>query len=343
TFDAPTVDDRVIVQACERFKQFTMPVYLIPGNHDPDAGPGSGGVYRRQTLVDHCPAHVHVLTDTTPVVVPDHDAIILPAPLRYKSVAGDPTAHLTAAFGRDTAGVTAATLRIGLAHGSVVGFTSDADGAAATTLAPQRAAQAELDYLALGDWHGHKIIDPRTAYPGAPELTGFRDNDAGQALVVTLADHATLPTLTRVPVATTQWIRKNLELTTAAEVNALADWFNAIDRPTHTLVRLELRGALPLAELQRLNALLDAQAHRLLHLRRRGPGIHAQPTDDEIDNLASDGYLRDAVAQLRDAANDPHNTDDARAAADALHLLHRLRTEAQQQAPQQNQATGATA
>lgn len=324
TFDSPTVDDRVLIQACERFKQFAVPVYILPGNHDPDAGPGSGSVWRRKAFVDHQPKTLHVLTDPAPVRVDGHDAVILPAPLRYKSVAGDPTAHFTADLGRDLLGVTDRTFRIGLAHGSVVDFGANPDGVPGN-LAQDRADRAGIDYLALGDWHGQKIVNPRTAYAGAPEPTGFRDNGAGNALVVTLGAHRTPPAIHPLPVTTTRWLRKEAELTTPDDLSELAAWFDQLDRPTDTLVRLDTRGGLPLTHLQTLEALLDTQSHRLLHLRRRGPGVHAQPTEDEIDALAPDGYLREAVAELRAAAR--AEGDDARAAADALHLLHRLQAE----------------
>ena len=44
-----------------------------------------------------------------------------------------------------------------------------------------------LSYLALGDWHGQKVMGERVAYSGTPEADGF--GVVGQALLVEIDDH----------------------------------------------------------------------------------------------------------------------------------------------------------
>ncbi len=67
---------------------------------------------------------------------------------------------------------------IGLGHGSVQGILAEGIDSA-NPLAPDRAASARLDYLALGDRHAFKRIDARTWYAGTPEPDRFKANDAG--------------------------------------------------------------------------------------------------------------------------------------------------------------------
>ena len=75
-------------------------------------------------------------------------------------------------------------LRIGLAHGSIRDFSSR--GEAQNQIAPDRAQRSNLDYLALGDWHGTLRVDARTWYSGTPETDRFQRDEPGHALLVTL-------------------------------------------------------------------------------------------------------------------------------------------------------------
>jgi hypothetical protein len=70
-----------------------------------------------------------------------------------------------------------ARLRIGLAHGSIRDFSSR--GEAQNQIAPDRAQRSNLDYLALGDWHGTLRVDARTWYSGTPETDRFQRDEPG--------------------------------------------------------------------------------------------------------------------------------------------------------------------
>ena len=73
-------------------------------------------------------------------------------------------------------------IRIGLAHGGVVDFGSEA--ATPAIIPPNRAKTAGLDYLALGDWHGQMQLTPRTWYAGTPEPDSFKDHPPAGSLLV---------------------------------------------------------------------------------------------------------------------------------------------------------------
>src|SRR3546814_5952247 len=107
---------------------------------------------------------------------------LLPAPLEHRHNLEDPTARF------DSMETPGATLRIGLAHGSIRDFGSQ--GETKNQIAPDRARRSNLDYLALGDWHGAPRVDGRTWYAGTPEVERFHHDDHGQALVVELSPGA---------------------------------------------------------------------------------------------------------------------------------------------------------
>ncbi|MCB9766464.1 MAG: DNA repair exonuclease [Alphaproteobacteria bacterium] len=312
-FDANTVDDRVVVQACDRLRAVDLPVYVIPGNHDHG---GADSVYRAERFRRVCPDNLQVLMEPAPQLV-DSGTVLLPAPLLRRKVSASPTRHLTAELGRDLApdGV-----RVGLAHGTVQGF---GEVQATNLVDPELARTTDLDYLALGDWHGLKQVSDRAWYAGAPEPTSFKENDPGHVLVVDIPEHGRPPEVQPVHVARTRWVRHDAQLYTTDHVEALDRWFQDIDDPRHTLVRLELEGVLSLTALERLAHVLEVAEARLLHLRRRGPGVLPAPTADELASIATDGYVKTAVDALR--ARTESTGADAATAARALQLLYRLR------------------
>ncbi len=318
-FDANTVHERVVAQACSRLGRFPCPVFLLPGNHDCLDGPTS--VFRTPAFVRQQPDQVHVLGDFEPRSVAEGKAVLFPAPLLRRRSTGDTTSHFSRELGRDKF---SQAVRIGVAHGSVVGFEGQ-DGEATNSIAPDRAQQAELDYLALGDWHGTFQVDDRTWYSGTPEPTHHKDNDQGNLLFVEVEATGSLPRVERLPIARTTWLRHSAELASDEDIASIGRWFDALDRPEDTLVRLELRGHLSLEGQTRLDGLLQHHGARLLDLRLRGPGTVLEATDAELDRLGGQGYLRDVVQRLRSTVR--AEGEDAAVAAAALQLLHQLRSE----------------
>lgn len=256
TFDSATLPPRDIIQLLERLAPAQDLVWhLLPGNHDPLRGSLWDRV-RRLGL----PANVHILDEARPVEL-ERGVVLLPAPLRAKSVVDDPTRWMDEAATADGA------LRIGLAHGPVRGFGSDPEAAARGIISADRARRARLDYLALGDWHGRLEIDPATWYAGTPEPDNFVDNASGSALVVRLAGAGAVPEVTPHPTARFHWMRHSGTLGPSATID---DIVRGLDRlasdPTRTLVRLTLDGHIAVADYARLDGLLDRLAGRYRHV-----------------------------------------------------------------------------
>lgn len=315
-FDDNTVGDDVVSRTCQRLSAIDVPVFILPGNHDFAGGPAC--VYHRDLFDALRPDHVTVLDDAAPHVVEGTGVALLPAPVQRHSERGDPTEHLTRAFGSDEL---ERGVRVGLAHGGVEDFGS---GDAASRIAPDRAQQADLDYLALGDWHGCKQVNDRTWYSGTPEPDSFKQNDPGHALVVELEERGALPSVERVETGTYTWIRKTEVLHSQEDLEALERWFQKLTDPLNTLVRLELDGTLSLDAMWQLEKLKKQLEGLALFVRHRGD-VRPHATDDEIDAIATDGYVREAVDRLRStAANDGENQATGER---ALQLLYQLKHE----------------
>src|SRR5690606_17150735 len=176
-FDAQTVSDRTIRRLFNAMAGFSGPWVMIPGNHDAAL---AESVWTRAKRLDAIPAHVHVSLQPEVMLFPDQGFAALSAPLTQRHTHSD----LTDWF--DSAQTPAGLLRIGLAHGSVQGILAD-EIDSPNPIAADRVSRAQLDYLALGDWHGCKQIDARTWYSGTPEQDRFKSNGAGQVLIVDIA------------------------------------------------------------------------------------------------------------------------------------------------------------
>lgn len=320
-FDDNTVDDDIVTRTCHRLgNDVSVPVYIVPGNHDAASGPSC--VYRRRPFTQRKPDHVIVLDRREPYVVgengeaaPDDEVVILPAPLQRRIERGDPTSHVDADFGRDRA---PGAVRIGLAHGGVETFDG---GEAASRIDPDRAETADLNYLALGDWHGCRQVTPRTWYSGTPEPDSFQQNDPGYVLSVSLSAPGDKPNVTKVSTGQYKWERVEMALQGNEDLDALEQAFGDFSEPLNTLVRLELSGELGLEGKGRLDALIEQLENTVLAVRHRGE-VRPKATEEEIASMAGDGYVGDTVDELRDISET--DTEDADVADRALQLLYRF-------------------
>jgi hypothetical protein len=209
---------------------------------------------------------------------------------------------------------------VGLAHGGVEAFGA---GDAASRIDPGRAEEADLDYLALGDWHGTKQVGPRTWYSGTPEPDSFAQNDPGNVLVVEIETEEE-PSVEKVPTGMHRWPRKEETLQGREDVEALRRWFEGIEDPLSVLVRLELSGTLGMEATRELE---DLKAHLediVLKVRHRGE-VRPKASEEEIEAIASDGYVGDTVETLRsmsEAGGEKSETADR-----ALQLLYQFHEE----------------
>lgn len=180
-FDDPRVGSRVVRRTLDALADYPVPVYLLPGNHDPlDAT----SIYRSETFLAAKPDNVHVLEH--PGVVPVRAGVsLIAAPWTSKAPDGDLVAEQLA---RLTPGD---GLRIAVGHGGLDELSPSQDPAVVAGAGLRAAVGAGLvDYVALGDRHSVTPIgdDERIWYAGAPEVTDFDhvEKDSGQVLAVTL-------------------------------------------------------------------------------------------------------------------------------------------------------------
>lgn len=286
-FDSQALRDLSIRRLFNSLSGYAGPWVLLPGNHDAAL---VESIWTRAQRLGVVPPNVHL--SLAPAAIPFSDAglIVLTAPLTQRHTFAD----LTAWF--DNADTPTGLVRIGLAHGSVQGVMA-ADIDAPNPIAANRAETARLDYLALGDWHGLKLIDARTAYSGTPEPDRFRNNDAGQVLEIEIDGPGALPHITPHRIGRYRWHTLRLDLNVPSDLERLAESLSALNGDD--VLDLRVTGRTDLSGQTRMQDLIAATAARVRGMRVDFSDLHVQPTEADLADLQADGYLADVIAELQ--------------------------------------------
>jgi DNA repair exonuclease SbcCD nuclease subunit len=326
-FDTGSPTKATVSAACGAIGAMGVPVFAIPGNHD-HGGPGC--VWEQEFFLRESrqlAPNLRLLLAPEPVVT-EH-AVFFPAPLLRRHEAGDPAAWIRGAL--DGGGFPADLPRIVIAHGSVQGFSSAADdeegpGAAANRIELDRLPLAELDYIALGDWHGMKQVGPKAWYAGTPEPDRFpkgESNAPGHLLKVTVTRGGAL-VVEPLPSARVGWHHLAFSFADDSGLDRLAEQLDALigTRTGADLLHLELDGFLGIAASARLEQMLESWDARLLRLKLN-PRVRVTPSDEEMAALVErpdDPLIARVARQLvQEAAGDSEEAAVARIALRELH------------------------
>ena len=321
-FDSNTVADATLRKMLTATKQFSGDWVFIPGNHDP-ARAASVWTRAEGLLQDQGDAqpNVHFLAHPPkePLILQNGALAILPAVLERNHEAGD----LTAWF--DQAPTPEGAIRIGMAHGSVREFLPAEE--VHNPIAANRAETAQLDYLALGDWHGTRRINDRTWYAGTPEPDRFTSNDPGNVLVVEIEQAGAAPAVEKVPIGKYVWKVIEHSFRSEADLDALTPMANQLGPdPDNVLLRLKLDGIANLELHAQLEDWINKWGAKLCYLEVDKKELLAKPTEDDLDKIARRGFIHTASDRLRDLASDPNKSEREREIANAaLMRLYQLR------------------
>jgi len=320
-FEHNQLAPQVIGQSLEAMRAIGIPVYLLPGNHDPlDAS----SVYTSALFTAECPDNVRVL-DRAGIhqVRPGLD--IVAAPWRSKA----PTTDLVADVLEDLS--TGPAIRVLVAHGGVDVLDPNRDKPSLIRLArlDEALARGALHYVALGDKHSLTQVGDtgRVWYSGSPEVTNFDDveSDPGHVLVVDIDEAG--GTVSVAPRRVGQWrfVTLHRQVDTRRDIADLDMNLDGFGEKERTVVRLALTGSLSVTDRAALDACLDRYARLFawLGLWERHTDLAVIPADGEFTDLGIGGFAAAAVDELVATARD----GDAQSAVDAqaaLALLLRL-------------------
>ncbi|MCH9701015.1 MAG: exonuclease SbcCD subunit D [Actinomycetia bacterium] len=324
-FEHNQLAPRDVSQSLEAMRGISVPVYLLPGNHDPlDAS----SVYTGALFAAERPADVIVL-DRPGVHEVRPGLQLVVAPWYSKA----PTADL---LGQAVSGIDAApgdgVTRIAVGHGAVDILVPDKDRASLIRLSALESAVARgaVHYVALGDKHSRMSVGStgRVWYSGSPEVTNYDDiePDPGQVLVVDIDEADPLRSVRVQARRVGGWRFVSLcrAVDDGRDIADLDINLDLMPDKERTVIRLGLTGSLTVTDRAALDACLERYARLFAALVPwdKQTDIAVMPADGEFDDLGVAGFAAAAVGEL--VATARLSGDDSEDARAALALLLRL-------------------
>ena len=292
---------------------WSRPVVLLPGNHDPVK---LNSVYH----ADHpfralLPDWVHVVDSDTFELPLGDGAVLLAAPCRSMAGAEDLALGLPCRADGDS------RIRVGLVHGS----TFDIDGYQTSfPIARDAPQQRGLDYLAVGDTHAFRVISDSgrspIVYPGAPEQTRFGETGTGHVALVGLPRAGARPVIEQIRVG--RWTWREETVTSLESLRRLAS-----EDLLTTVLRLRLEMSVPVSDEKSVDQLIRQMRGDAANSGRAGAfALDRTGLRVEIGNV--DELMQDAPETLSAVARKLAAAPQDDEAIGALHLLHRMMSEA---------------
>ncbi|WP_166831010.1 metallophosphoesterase family protein [Thalassoroseus pseudoceratinae] len=337
-FDDVRVSRSISNRTFKLLESFSVPVLLIPGNHDPYE-PGS--LWEMPPWDGTSNQRVQLLCERQPFTGIE-GVTILPCPVFRKRSADDPTRWIADHPRTDDDG-----FRIGIAHGSVMDRpdlpTDD------HPISPSAPTDLDLDYLALGHWHGQKLYTSdasavRMAYPGVHEPMRFRDDSRvagwqpyssgtdreefldtgdGTALRVTIEKPGATPTVESVNVQHFRWRSRTEHVTNEAEFDAILQRVAEQENYERMLLKLKLTGTLPVGVLHRVEELRDVLG-RYAVSELDDEELTVEPTSEEVREIIGTGVLGQVHQRLQELSQTASPDTDPAVIEHATRVLYKL-------------------
>ncbi|MDO5835795.1 MAG: DNA repair exonuclease [Methanobacterium sp.] len=278
--DSNQVDRKLVGEVSQLFQQVSpIPVYLLPGNHDP---------LTRDSLY-HDPVwesvdNLTIFQENKPVVT--GNCTLYPCPVIQKQSREDPTEWINTPEESNQ-------LNIGVAHGNLqVGFIEEAN----FPIPPDRTQISGLDYLALGEWHSlfqHHDREGinRTVYPGTPETTKFGEDDSGKIVLVEIKSANDTPLITPLDVGNLSWLKLEKKINTLADARYLESELESIPEPENQVIYLQLSGVTDQETISYLSQLEDHYHDYFLKLQVSRDELYLKPNLLELKALIPEGAV----------------------------------------------------
>lgn len=310
-FESNSLHPQTLGRALDALKSLPVPVYLLPGNHDPLT---ADSIFHRTESIEN----VHVIASSAPISVGDGVEIV-GAPLLSKRATTDLVGSALSQLEPSD------TLRIMVGHGQVASRGDVRPDLIDLDTIEAALADGRIAYVALGDTHSTESLGTTGAvwFSGAPEVTDFLDhasqsggeNNSGNALIVDIGESLTVS-----PVKVGSWTFEALdeELNSSEDVDAFLARLRAYPDKSVVAIKYGLQGTLDLESMQALEAGLAELEHVFASLKPRDRRMElvVAPTEDDLANLDITGYARAALKELMES-EDP-------AADTAVRLMFRL-------------------
>ena len=315
-FESNQLSKQTLVRALDALGALPVPVFLLPGNHDPLDG---ASIYLTEEF-QNAGDHIFVLRDMKPVAVPHlHGVEVVGAPWRTKHPSSDLCNDLVEALDPATS-----VTRIAVAHGQVDKLSPDLSRPDIIDLAgvEQAIEDKKFHYLALGDRHSVTDIGTtgRIWYSGAPVATAFDEVDPNKALLVELELDGACR-IEPLDVGAWSFVAEDRAMNGPEDLANFDRWLNEHPNKECTAIKVGFEGSINLETAAALDELMETKAALFASLRRRERTTDLAVVPDELDqdSVSLSGYARETWDELLATA-----VRGDEVAREALRLLYRL-------------------
>ena len=319
SFESNQVDRKTVARAIEALKEVTVPVYLLPGNHDPL---NAASVYRSSTFIEKKPANVYIIENTAPVHVGEGFELV-GAPWLSKRPNGNPIVDLLNAL--PPAG---SIKRICVGHGIIDLFTPDKEAENVIAVSKLEAAISEgkVHFIALEIGIPSRKWVPATesgipVLPNPPISAKTIQGSVRLSLWM-----ATDVTTEEVKIGQWSFIEELVDLNTEDDVESLRKKLEDIPNRERSVVKLDLKGSLTLSLHGVLQNLLLSAKDVLAGSVINEDNLLVIPKDTDFTDLGFSGFADATVKRLRGKID--QGGSEGAVARDAFMLLLRLSKEA---------------
>ena len=315
-FESNQVSRETLVRTLDALNALPVPVFLLPGNHDPLDGASVYSTPEFQSTADH----VTVLRDREPIAVSEGVEVV-GAPWKTKHPSSDLCADLAAELEPSPHG----TVRIAVCHGQVDTLSPDTSRPEIINLASaeQAISEGRFHYLALGDRHSVTEVGStgRIRYSGAPVATDFDEVDPNKALLVELDPGMGACNVEPVAVGDWHFIAEQFPLNGQDDLDRYSAWLDELSAKPRTAIKVGFEGSINLATAAALDEVFESKAELFASLRRRARTTDLAIVPDELDHdsVSLSGYAKRTYDDLLEQSMGGDTV-----AEDALRLLYRL-------------------
>ena len=302
TFDAEIPSEQVISQTVDKMKENkAVHWWIITGNHD---SLDAEILWEKFKNKSESFSNIHLLEDHKEIKI-EEDVFLYPCSLKSRRISEDPTKWIP---DRDNPNI----IRIGLAHGTTRNFSSGGDSN--EIINPDRANVSKLNYLALGDWHGHTKINENTYYSGTPEYDNFVHSGYGTCLKVTINLEDDKNSYETLPIGELNWQKLSFSITPEKNID---DVINEISNKLQnekdkTLIQILLEGRIYIHNRSKLLKKLQNIEGSFCYFEVNHKNLITEFEETNIDKIATSGALREAAEALYNSINDSDKSKEDR-------------------------------
>lgn len=315
-FESNQLSRQTLLRTLDALKSLPVPIFLLPGNHDPLDASSIFSTKEFREAGDH----IVVIRDMQPIPVPGATGVeVVGAPWRTKHPSSDLCRDMA-----DSLDAAEGVIRIAVAHGQVDTLSPDTSRPEIIDLATAETAIAErkFHYLALGDRHSVTEVGGtgQIWYSGAPVATAFDEVDPNKALLVEIVPDGKC-SVEPLEVGAWSFIAEARTMDGPADVESFSSWLNDLPNKECTAIKVAFQGSINLATAATLDEVMDSRQDLFASLRRRARTMDLAVVPDELDqdSVSLSGYAKATWDELLASAQ----ANDA-AAQDALRLFYRL-------------------